>query len=166
MSQSYSSKRTGSPDPSNGHQLATVPSQADATALLPAGIEASNSLGTKPSAHRTAVSAVDTTTDMSAAGFGTGQYELNNDAHILIWGECTSPSGLATCVPIYYDNAGTPAPLFEGDEFTMLSGVRRISAAGNFMSLVQGPFRASGADKVKLYVKTITGTWTFYITSI
>jgi hypothetical protein len=166
MSQSYSSKRTGTPDPTDGHQLTTVPSQADSTALLPVGVEASNNLGTKPSAHRSSVSAADSSTDMSSAGFGTGQYELNNDAYILVWGECTSPSGIATCIPIYYDNAGTPAPLFEGNEFTILSGVRRVSAAGNFMSPVQGPFRASGADKVKLYVKAITGTWTFYITSI
>lgn len=166
MSQSYTSKRTGTPDPTTGNQLATIPSQADSSSVMPVGVEASNSVGSKPSAHRTSISSVDSTTDMSAAGFGTGQYEINNDAYILVWGECSSPSGIVTLLPIYYDNAGTPAPLFEGDEFTMLAGVRRISAAGSFMCPVQGPFRAYGADKVKLFIKTITGTWTLYVTSI
>lgn len=157
------SKRSGSPDTSLGHQLATVPVLSDTNIQLPVGVSAANTFDTKTSAHRSNLTGIDTASDMSSAGFGTSLYSLNNDANLLFWGEANVSSGSITVIPIYYDTAGVP--LFEGDTVTLTCSGRRVSSTGKFLTTYQ-QIPANGAARVKLYVTTIGGWWDLFLDSM
>lgn len=158
----FTGKRTGSPDNVNGHLLATIPSKENATVFIPIVVRGVGTLDSKPSAHRTALTSADSTVDLSSSGFGTSLYSVNNDAHLVVWGESNASSGAISFIPIWYD--GSSVPMFEDMQYTIQMKARRVSSSGNFVSN-SVCISTLGAPKVKLYVAAITGHFDLYVSS-
>lgn len=151
----FGSQRTGTPDSTNGILIAMQDSQADANEKLPAGIAASDMIANGPSAHRSAVSAADTATDLSSAGFGGSTKLSDNRGAITIWGEFSSSGASATCRVAYYDNAGTPAPMCIGQAFTLAATTRRVAAAGDYVSEPK-MVETFGFARFKVFIETLS----------
>lgn len=130
----FGSQRTGTPDGTSGIQIAMQDSQADSAEKLPAGIAASDMIANTPTAHRSAVAAADSATDMSSAGFGTSTKLSDNRGAIALWLEFTVASASTRVQVVYYDNAATPAPMALGPVLTFTAAAKRVSAAGDYMS--------------------------------
>lgn len=145
--------RTGTPDGTSGEKIASFALQEDGSIEAPAGIALSQQIANGPSAHRSGLSSDDTgTTDMSSAGFSSsGLKALNNAASLVVWCEFANSAGSATVVPIFYDGAGTPAPLFVGPELSFTAKTQRVSSGGDYMSLPQ-LCDTYGAKNVKCYL--------------
>lgn len=151
----FGSQRTGTPDGTNGIQIAMQDSQADANEKLPAGIAVSDMIANTPTAHRSAVAAADTATDLSSVGFGGSTKLSDNRGAITIWGEFTSAGASATCRVAYYDNAGTPAPMCIGPAFTLAATTRRVSAAGDYVSEPK-MVETYGFARFKVFIETLS----------
>lgn len=158
----YTPKRTGSPDTTNGVPLATIPSSENSSVFVPVNTLAVAAMGGKPAAHRTFLAAVDTATDLSSAGFGTSLYTVNNDAGLLVWGETSGTNSLVKFTPVWYDVNGLP--LFVDQEYTLTGTNKRVSSAGNFVSLPVS-IGNRGLPKVKLYITSISGIWDLFLHS-
>ena len=129
--------RTGTPDATNGHKLGAIAAQEDSTEKLPAGVAMSDVIGNAPAAHRSALSAVDTATDMSPSGFGTSTLKTGNRGAIVVWCEFANAAGSAVVRLVFYDDSGTLVPLFLGPALTFTADTKRVSASGDYLSEAQ-----------------------------
>lgn len=151
----FESSRTGTPDGTNGILIAAQSSQADANEKLPVGIAASDMITNTPTAHRSAVAAADTATDLSSVGFGGSTKLSDNRGAITLWGEFSVSGATATCRVVYYDNAATPAPMCVGPSFTLAATARRVSAAGDYVSEVK-MIETFGFARFKVFIESLS----------
>lgn len=150
--------RTGTPDGTNGLLIANISSQEGATTEIPGGVMLSDRIANGPSAHRSAVTAADSATDMSSAGFSSsGLDNVNNRGAVVVWCEFAASTGSAVVRPVFYDAAGTPAPLNLGPVLTFVASDKRVSSGGDYMSEAQ-IVDTYGASKFKVYVEAVSGT--------
>src|SRR5262245_11417969 len=110
---SLSAARTGTPDGSNGLQLAEIPSQEDSNKLLIGGFSVSDRIAAGPSPDRSGLSADDTgTTDMSTTAFagssGANLTAINNRGAVVVWCEFPNSAGSATVELVFYDSSNNP----------------------------------------------------------
>lgn len=149
--------RTGTPDGSNGLLLVNISSQESASAEIPGGVAFSDRIANGPSAHRATVTTADTATDMSSSAFSSsGLDNVNNRGALVVWVEFASSTGSAVVRPVFYDAAGTPAPLFLGPVLTFVASDKRVSSSGDYMSEAQ-IVDTYGASKYKVYVEAQSG---------
>lgn len=152
----FGSSKTGTPDGTNGISIAMQDSQADTAEKLPAGLAVSDMIANGPTAHRSAVAAADSDTDMSSAGFGSsGQKLSDNRGAIPIWCEFSSAGATATVRLVYYDNAGTKAPMVIGPLLTFTATSKRVSAAGDYMTEIQ-MVESYGFAAFKVFIESIS----------
>lgn len=151
----WGSGKTGTPDAGSGIAIAMQDSQADAAEKLPVGIAASDMLANTPTAHRAAVAAADTATDLSSVGFGTGTKLTDNRGAVTAWSAFTVAAASMTGRFIFYDNAATPAPMCVGPLLTFTASARRVSAAGAYVSEVK-LVETYGFARCKFFVESIS----------
>lgn len=148
--------RTGAPDNSTGLLIANISAQESATTEIPAGVALSDRIAAAPSAHRAAMSAIDSATDMSTVGFagtsGANLDAINNRGAIVIWCEFANTAGAAGVRVVYYDSSNNP--LFVGPILSFAALAQRVSASGDYMSTPQ-LVDSYGASKFRCFLATI-----------
>lgn len=148
------SMRTGSPDAAAGIKLAQLDTREDSTVKLNLGIPCTDHIANTPTAHRASVPA-DSATDMSSAGFGTGTAVVNNRGSIAIWVGFETAGATCLLTVVFYDDAGTPAPMALSEQLAFAASAKRLSAAGNFMSEAK-LVDSRGYKRFKVFVDSIS----------
>lgn len=146
--------RTGTPDATNGVQIATVVAQ-EGTIEIPGGIAFSDRIAAAPSAQRAGLTGDDTaTTDMSTTAFagssGANLEAINNRGAIAVWCEFANSAGSATVRVVYYDTSNNP--LFVGSALSFSALAQRVSASGDYMSEPQ-VVESYGASKYRCFLQ-------------
>lgn len=162
------SVRTGTPDSSQGVQIANISAQENSAYEIPAGVILSDVLTAGQSAHRADLSAADTTADMSTSGFagasGANLENLNNRATLIVWCRFSDSGGTARIHPIFYDSQNTP--LFVGPPLSFSAMPQRASSSGAYLSI---PLMCEtyGASKFRCYLSALgTGNVTIFAQGI
>lgn len=152
------SAKTGTPDASDGIEIATVVAQTG-TKEIPAGVMLTDRIADAPSADRSGLTGDDTgTTDMSTVAFagasGGNLFAVNNRGALVVWCEFANSAGSGTVEIVFYDSADNP--LFISKQLTFTALPQRVSASGDYMSNPQ-IIDTYGASQYRPYLK-VKGT--------
>lgn len=166
---SLSAARTGTPDGTDGLQLAELPSQEDSNKIIVGGVSLSDRIAAGLSADRAGLSSDDTgTTDMSttafAGGSGANLIATNNRGALIVWCEFANAAGSAIVEIVFYDSSNNP--LFVSEQLTFGAKTQRKAAAGDYLSQAQvidtygaskyRPFlRSKGTGDVDIYAQPV-----------
>lgn len=104
------------------------------------------------SPNRSAIAAADAV-DITA--LASTSITVGDKAGLVISCEFSVSGANCTIVPIFYDAAGTPIPMFIGDDLVFVATTLRRGAAGDYIA----PARildTMGATSIKLMVKSIS----------
>lgn len=157
------SVRTGTPDSSQGVQIANISAQENSAYEIPAGVILADRIVADQSPQRSNISSADTTTDLSTSGFagtnGANLEALNNRPSIYVWCTFSGASDAATIRVIYYDSNNNP--LFESWPLSFVASSRRVSSSGNYISEAR-VVPQLGASKFRCYVEAVSGTVNVY----
>ncbi len=106
----------------------------------------------KGAAHRTSISAADTTADISSA---TGALDITANLHVACVAECSVASTTGTVFLSLFDDDGNFLGITESQTF-LADAVYRNGAAGSFVAPTL-LFDVMGAGKVKALVGSLSG---------